>query len=168
MSGRTARRLLASALVLSLVGVPDASGASIKTRRAAVKYAKSKLGKPYVYGATGPSSFDCSGLMYAAYRKRIPRTSYAQLAASWHSRKRKVGDLLFRGSGHVGIYVGRGRAIHATRPGRPISYISASYFDSWGVPRLRKLHIKRRRPRLIAVSSPVRYDAKGHKWARLS
>lgn len=87
--------------------------------QAAVAYAQSKLGRPYVYGATGPNAFDCSGLTQAAWRSvgvSIPRTSYAQ-----YSGLRKVslsnlqpGDIIsFYGGGHVGIYVGNGYVIHA-------------------------------------------------------
>ena len=74
----------------------------------AVAYAYSKLGDPYVYGATGPSSFDCSGLVQAAWASAgvaIPRTTYEQVAAlpAVSTSNLQPGDLLFfDGDGHVG------------------------------------------------------------------
>lgn len=75
-------------------------------------------GKPYHYGAAGPSAFDCSGLVQFVYRRalaeRLPRTAAAQYHASKHiSRKSlRVGDLVFVKYGgsisHVGIYAGHG------------------------------------------------------------
>lgn len=94
--------------------------------------AKSKLGTPYRWGATGPNSFDCSGFTQWVYRKNgksIPRTSSAQKNAG---RKVSIsqarpGDIVWR-PGHVGIYVGGGRVIHAPSTGKTVSYTSASGF----------------------------------------
>ncbi|WP_030420766.1 NlpC/P60 family protein [Streptomyces sp. SCSIO 75703] len=90
---------------------------------AAVAYAYQKLGSPYVWGATGPHSFDCSGLIQAAYRSAgvsLPRTTYAQIGAGRPVSRAELrpGDLVFFYSGisHVGIYVGDGRMIHAPNP----------------------------------------------------
>lgn len=95
----------------------------------AVKYAKRQIGDMYGWGATGPRRFDCSGLTYASYRaagKRIPRTSYGQ----WRGLKRvkiknlRPGDIVvYYGGSHVGIYVGGGKIVHASRPGRPIKKV---------------------------------------------
>lgn len=82
--------------------------------------AAAQKGDRYSLGSIGPGAFDCSGLVNFAYRKAtgkvLPRTSY-QLAGSLErvSRKnRKVGDIaLYRGNGHVGIYVGKGRIAQA-------------------------------------------------------
>ncbi|MFH8405553.1 transglycosylase family protein [Streptomyces sp. NPDC018019] len=93
----------------------------------AAAYALRQLGKPYVYGATGPYAFDCSGLTQAAWRAAgvsIPRTSQAQ----WRGLKRvplknlRVGDLVayYRGASHIGIYIGGGRVVEAPRPGRSV------------------------------------------------
>jgi cell wall-associated NlpC family hydrolase len=82
-----------------------------KMRLSVWRYALRQRGKPYVYGDTGPRGFDCSGLVYAAYRAAgigMPRTTYGMLG-SWrlvrisksHARR---GDLAFFGSGHVEIY----------------------------------------------------------------
>ncbi|MFF4303824.1 NlpC/P60 family protein [Streptomyces sp. NPDC001601] len=94
---------------------------------AAVAYAYSKLGSPYVWGATGPDAFDCSGLAQAAYRSAgvsIPRTTYAQIDAGRRVARSELqpGDLVFFYSGisHVGIYIGNGQMIHAPNPSAPV------------------------------------------------
>ncbi|PNG20613.1 C40 family peptidase [Streptomyces cahuitamycinicus] len=94
---------------------------------AAVSYAYQKLGSPYVWGATGPNAFDCSGLVQAAYRAAgvsLPRTTYSQIAAGRRVSRSELlpGDLVFfyAGISHVGIYVGNGRMIHAPNPSAPV------------------------------------------------
>ncbi|MET8409232.1 NlpC/P60 family protein [Streptomyces sp. NPDC005195] len=94
---------------------------------AAVSYAYGKLGSPYVWGATGPDAFDCSGLAQAAYRSagvQLPRTTYAQINAGRRVSRSELlpGDLVFFYSGisHVGIYVGNGMMIHAPNPTAPV------------------------------------------------
>ncbi|RZB17633.1 NlpC/P60 family protein [Streptomyces sp. F001] len=94
---------------------------------AAVSYAYQKLGSPYVWGATGPDAFDCSGLIQAAYRSAgvsLPRTTYAQIDAGRRVSRSELlpGDLVFFYSGisHVGIYVGNGQMIHAPNPSAPV------------------------------------------------
>lgn len=93
----------------------------------AVAYAYGKLGSPYVWGATGPDAFDCSGLAQAAYRAAgisLPRTTYAQINAGRRVSRSELrpGDLVFFYSGisHVGIYVGNGQMIHAPNPSAPV------------------------------------------------
>ena len=82
-----------------------------RLRMSAWHYAVRQHGKPYIWGGTGPAGFDCSGLVYAAYRRlgiTLPRTTYGMLG-SWRlvripkSRARR-GDLAFFGSGHVEVY----------------------------------------------------------------
>ncbi|WP_407560643.1 NlpC/P60 family protein [Streptomyces sp. 184] len=95
----------------------------------AVSYARGAVGSPYVWGATGPSAFDCSGLTQAAWGAAgvsLPRTTYTQ-AASGSTVSRSAlapGDLVFYYSGlsHVGIYAGGGQIIHAPRPGATVRY----------------------------------------------
>ncbi|MFJ4853909.1 NlpC/P60 family protein [Streptomyces sp. NPDC088730] len=94
---------------------------------AAVAFAYGALGKPYVWGATGPSSFDCSGLTQASWRAAgvsLPRTTYTQINAGQQVGRSELapGDLVFFYSGisHVGLYIGNGRMIHAPRPGAPV------------------------------------------------
>jgi cell wall-associated NlpC family hydrolase len=95
----------------------------------AVAYAYSKLGDPYVYGATGPSTFDCSGLVQAAWASAgvaIPRTTYEQVAAlpAVSTNDLQPGDLLFfDGDGHVGMYVGGGYLIDAPQTGENVEKV---------------------------------------------
>ncbi|MGV9876794.1 C40 family peptidase, partial [Streptomyces cellulosae] len=93
----------------------------------AVAYARQKLGSPYVWGATGPDAFDCSGLVLAAYRSAgvsLPRTTYAQIDAGRRVSRSELlpGDLVFFYSGisHVGLYIGNGEMIHAPNPSAPV------------------------------------------------
>ncbi|MFE3740089.1 NlpC/P60 family protein [Streptomyces sp. NPDC059134] len=94
---------------------------------AAVAFAYGAIGKPYVWGATGPGSFDCSGLTQAAWRAAgvaLSRTTYTQINAGRRVTRSELapGDLVFFYSGisHVGIYVGDGQMIHAPRPGTAV------------------------------------------------
>ncbi|GGZ52659.1 hypothetical protein GCM10010371_10160 [Streptomyces subrutilus] len=93
----------------------------------AVAFARGALGKPYVWGATGPGSFDCSGLTQAAWRAAgvsLPRTTYTQINAGRRVSRDQLapGDLVFFYSGvtHVGLYIGNGQMIHAPRPGSTV------------------------------------------------
>lgn len=93
----------------------------------AVSYAHQKLGSPYVWGATGPDAFDCSGLVQAAYRSAgvaLPRTTYAQINAGRRVARSELrpGDLVFFYSGitHVGLYIGNGQMIHAPNSGSSV------------------------------------------------
>ncbi|MEU8829611.1 NlpC/P60 family protein [Streptomyces sp900116325] len=93
----------------------------------AVAFAYGALGKPYVWGATGPTSFDCSGLTQAAWRSAgvsLPRTTYTQINAGERISRSELapGDLVFFYSGvsHVGLYIGDGLMIHAPHPGAPV------------------------------------------------
>ncbi|MFI6337405.1 NlpC/P60 family protein [Streptomyces sp. NPDC050535] len=94
--------------------------------------AQSVIGSPYVYGASGPSSFDCSGLTSWAYAQAgvsIPRTSQAQANAGtriYSQSDLQVGDLvIFYGDmHHVGFYAGNGQVLHAPRSGTVVRYES--------------------------------------------
>ncbi|CEI73404.1 MULTISPECIES: SH3 domain-containing protein [Romboutsia] len=105
--------------------------------------AMAQLGKPYVWGAEGPNSFDCSGLTYYVYKQvgiTLPRVSTAQYSVgrsvSWNNLQ--PGDLMFSstdGSGritHVGIYIGNGQMIHAPKPGDVVqkTSINNSYWKN--------------------------------------
>ncbi|RKN46851.1 C40 family peptidase [Streptomyces hoynatensis] len=98
---------------------------------AAVAFAEAQLGKPYVWGATGPSSYDCSGLTQAAWRAagvEIPRVTWDQVNIGTRVSRDQLqpGDLVFFYSdiSHVGMYVGDGTIIHAPKPGDVITYES--------------------------------------------
>jgi cell wall-associated NlpC family hydrolase len=95
----------------------------------AVAFAYAQLGKPYQWGATGPGSFDCSGLAQAAWAAAgvaIPRDTYEQWAALPHIASSAIqpGDLLYYdGIGHVAMYVGNGYIIDAPQTGMDVQKI---------------------------------------------
>ncbi|MET9553326.1 C40 family peptidase [Streptomyces sp. NPDC006645] len=108
-------------------GAATAVAAPSSRAAAAIAYARGALGKPYVWGATGPNGFDCSGLTQAAWRAAgvsLPRTTYTQINAGKRISRAQLapGDLVFFFSGisHVGLYVGGGQMIHAPRPGADV------------------------------------------------
>ncbi len=90
--------------------------------------ARAQLGKPYVYGSDGPNSFDCSGLtmfVWAAASVALPHNAAAQYDAVRHvaTKDLRPGDLVFfghRGIGHVGLYIGGGKMIHAPYTGTSV------------------------------------------------
>jgi cell wall-associated NlpC family hydrolase len=98
----------------------------------AVAFAYAQIGKPYVFGASGPDSYDCSGLTMASWAAAgisIPRTSYEQWASLPHvpTSQLQPGDILvFNGAGHVGIYVGGGQLIDAPHSGLNVEKIALS------------------------------------------
>jgi peptidoglycan DL-endopeptidase CwlO len=113
-----------------LPGTGEAPNAAVST---AIAFAENQLGKPYQFGATGPDSFDCSGLVMEAYRAAsidIPRTSQQQWL--WGPRVKpsqvRPGDLVFfvgadgtvTAPGHVGLVIGGGKMVEAYATGFPI------------------------------------------------
>lgn len=98
-----------------------------------VAFARAQLGKPYQYGATGPGSYDCSGLTQRAHASvgvSIARTTYDQWnQGSAVSREAlQPGDLVFSNNrGHVAIYVGNNEVIQALKTGTVVSYYSIGY-----------------------------------------
>ncbi|WP_406197812.1 NlpC/P60 family protein [Kitasatospora sp. NBC_01560] len=114
---------------------PAAPAANGSRAAAAIAAAESKLGAPYVYGATGPGSFDCSGLTGWAYAQAgvsLPRTSQQQAGAGTNVgtniANAQPGDLIIYRSdaSHVALYVGGGQVIHAPKPGASVRYETAS------------------------------------------
>ena len=105
----------------------------------AVHMAERYLGVRYVYGGEGPSGFDCSGLVQYAYARigiSIPRTTYAQYSAGVPVSRSELepGDLLFFDHvGHVGMYIGGGRFIHAPHTGTvvQIGVLSGWYSENY-------------------------------------
>ena len=98
------------------------------TGQAIVDAARSKLGAPYAWGATGPSAFDCSSLTTWAYQqagKNIPRTSGAQASAGMNVPLSQLqpGDIVayYSGASHVGIYTGNGTIIDALNSSSPVA-----------------------------------------------
>ncbi|WP_420712264.1 NlpC/P60 family protein [Streptomyces sp. NRRL S-920] len=110
--------------------------------RKAIEFATAQIGKPYVWGAEGPGSYDCSGLTSKAWAKAgrgIPRTSQEQ----WKQLPRidvknmRPGDLIIYHSdaSHVGMYLGDGAIVHAPRPGRDVTIAGAGSMRILGVVR---------------------------------
>lgn len=88
----------------------------------AIAFALRQVGKPYVWGATGPNSYDCSGLVQAAYKAAgisLSRTTYTQVlqGTAVSCGDLKPGDLVFPNPGHVQIYLGNGQVVEAPRKG---------------------------------------------------
>lgn len=112
------------------------NGQDIPTNGSVVDYAVSRLGCPYVWGATGPNSFDCSGLTswcYAQVGKNITRTTYSQIGAAkavMAVSDAQPGDVLHR-SEHVGIATesGGGTYIYAPHTGDVVRYATSSSFN---------------------------------------
>ncbi|MEW1843971.1 NlpC/P60 family protein [Nonomuraea angiospora] len=101
------------------------TGPASGNARLALQFAFAQIGKPYRWGGTGPGSYDCSGLTQAAWRQagvELPRTTYTQW--DWGASRRvpldqlQPGDLLFsKGLGHMGMYAGNGKMVHAPQTG---------------------------------------------------
>ena len=108
-----------------------------------IAYAKTLLGKPYVWGAQGPNSFDCSGFTYYVFKNKagivLPRTSSAQSKYGTYVSKSnlKAGDLVFFDTNgandgnvsHVGMYIGNGQMIHASYG--QLKIVIANFNDSY-------------------------------------
>jgi peptidoglycan DL-endopeptidase CwlO len=112
------------------------NGPASGSARKALDFAFAQLGKPYSYGATGPGSYDCSGLTQAAWRAagvNLPRTTYQQINAGNRVSFANLqpGDLFFgNNAGHVGLYVGGGKIIHAPRTGKNVEVVPvAGYYQ---------------------------------------
>ncbi|GGS08041.1 glycoside hydrolase [Streptomyces humidus] len=110
--------------------------------KAAVQFATAQIGKPYVWGAEGPDSFDCSGLTSEAWKsagRAIPRTSQEQWKQLPHVpvEEMRPGDLIiyFGDASHVAMYVGDGSIVHAPRPGRTVTLAGAGSMPILGVVR---------------------------------
>ncbi|WP_431032978.1 NlpC/P60 family protein [Streptomyces sp. P6-2-1] len=123
-------------------GLPPGTAAVSGRAAAAVAAARSALGRPYVWGASGPGSFDCSGLMQWAWGQAgvgLPRTSQAQAGAGQRVplSQARPGDLVtFRSdASHVGMYVGGGQVIHAPHPGAAVRYESVHMLPIHAVTR---------------------------------
>lgn len=118
---------------------PPAPVPSGKAGQAALDAAFTQLGKPYVWGATGPGSYDCSGLTQWAYRQAgvsIPRTTKLQWDATTRisASQLQPGDLIFYSSNgsrsgiyHVAMYSGPGMRVHAPAPGKYVEHVPLSW-----------------------------------------
>jgi peptidoglycan DL-endopeptidase CwlO len=117
-------------------GSGDGTGSTPPSSKAGevIAFAKKQLGKPYVWGATGPNSYDCSGLTQDAWKTAgvsLPRTTWDQVEVGTKVAKSQMrpGDLVFfyDDISHVGIYAGDGKMIHAPKPGSTVTYESVDY-----------------------------------------
>ncbi|MFJ1674101.1 NlpC/P60 family protein [Streptomyces sp. NPDC088251] len=119
-------------------GTGSDSSASTKAEKV-LAFARAQIGKPYVWGATGPSSYDCSGLTQAAWKAAgvdIPRTTWDQVKVGTRvaTADLRPGDLVFfyDDISHVGIYKGGGMMIHAPKPGANVREESIYYMPIYG------------------------------------
>ncbi|MGV8872767.1 MAG: NlpC/P60 family protein [Rhodococcus sp. (in: high G+C Gram-positive bacteria)] len=119
-----------------LQNLTPGSGAS------ALQAGLTQIGKPYVWGATGPDGFDCSGLVMWAYKqvgKTVPRTSQAQAEGGTPVDQKDLqpGDvvLFYPDISHVGIYAGNGNVLHASTYGVPVKVQSMASFPYYGARR---------------------------------
>ncbi len=138
LSAKVCSIVLLLAFVFTMLPSNSALAATSK-RQAVVNTAYRYRGRPYVFGATGPRYFDCSGYVRYVFRQHgiyLPRTAAAQSRVGTTISKRNLvaGDLVFfkntykRGISHVGIYVGNNRIIHAfPRRGVTVDSLSNSY-----------------------------------------
>lgn len=120
---------------------PKTTSAPVQTSGSAasvVALAKAQAGKNYVWGATGPNSFDCSGLVQYVYKNaagvNLPRTTYSQVnvGQTVSMNNLKAGDLLFWGSAsapyHVGIYLGNGQYANAATPSQGVRVQNLTHY----------------------------------------
>ncbi|MCU1669513.1 MAG: NlpC/P60 family protein [Blastococcus sp.] len=121
---------------------PTAAAAPTGTAQAAVNTALAQVGKPYVWGAAGPSAFDCSGLMQYAWSAAgvaLPHSSSAQstMGVAVSRDQLQPGDLVFFYSpvSHVGMYIGNGQMVHAATSGEPVKVVSLDSMGSYNSAR---------------------------------
>ncbi|WP_393079281.1 NlpC/P60 family protein [Streptomyces sp. LN704] len=115
-------------------GTPATDSSYATKAGKAIAFARAQIGKPYVWGATGPGSYDCSGLTQAVWKAAgvtLPRTTYDQVNAGTTVPLSAIepGDLVFfyDDISHVGLYIGNGMMIHAPKPGAYVREESIFY-----------------------------------------
>ena len=119
--------------------IPSVSGKA----GVAVRYAYNAIGTPYVWAAEGPNGYDCSGLTLAAWRaagKSLPHNAAMQWDKVAHIGRGSLqpGDLVFySGLGHVALYVGSGKVIHAPTFGESVKLASVDMMSPYGYGRVR-------------------------------
>ncbi|MFB9234735.1 NlpC/P60 family protein [Plantactinospora siamensis] len=139
------KRLTASLpkTVVKVSGCPTIKGVVSSAASTAIRTACQQVGDPYVWGAVGPNSFDCSGLTQYAYKAAgISLTHYT--GAQWQSGRAvsradaRPGDLVFFYSDvhHVGLYLGDGLMVHAPRTGKPVQVSRIDYQPVQGFRRV--------------------------------
>ncbi|MFD3436051.1 NlpC/P60 family protein [Streptomyces sp. NPDC058685] len=120
-------------------GSGSSDGTSTAKAAKVLDFARAQIGKPYVWGAAGPSSYDCSGLTQAAWKTAgvsLPRTTWDQVKTGKRIETKDLlpGDLVFfyDDISHVGIYIGDGKMIHAPKPGANVREESIFYMPIYG------------------------------------
>ena len=134
-AAKPAQQQAASSQAPAQTAKPQASTQSNSSvAQTVVSAAQSQIGKPYVWGATGPNAYDCSGLVQYAYSqagKNVGRTTYQQAGAGQHVSvsQAQAGDILMWGDYHDAIYVGNNQYVHAPQPGQNVTQATiSSYF----------------------------------------
>ncbi|MGW7195420.1 NlpC/P60 family protein [Streptomyces chryseus] len=120
-------------------GTGSSSDAYAAKAEKVLAFARAQIGKPYVWGAAGPSSYDCSGLTQGAWKAAgvtLPRTTWDQVNVGTRvaTENLKPGDLVFfyDDISHVGVYIGGGKMIHAPKPGAYVREESIFYMPIYG------------------------------------
>ena len=115
--------------VASVAAAPAAAPTAVA--QTVVNTALAQVGKPYVWGAAGPSAFDCSGLAVYAFKaagRALPHSSrtLSTMGTQVSRAALQPGDLVFFYSpvSHVGVYIGNGQMVHASTPGKPVSVVN--------------------------------------------
>ena len=131
-------------------GPTDGSWGQSAQADTAIAFARAQLGKPYVWGATGPNSYDCSGLVQAAYKAAgvsLPRVTQAMILVGTPVARDALvpGDLVFPDIGHVQIYTNNGNVIEAPSAGKVVREVAM-----WGFMAAR---------RVVAAAPPPRAPA---------
>jgi cell wall-associated NlpC family hydrolase len=149
VSGGFAASAVAAGVLLAVLGHHSrtAGTAPDKAVAAAIAYAQAQLGKPYEWGGTGPTAFDCSGLVMAAYAAgsvSIARTSQEQWATEPHVSDPAPGDLVFfagadgtaSAPGHVGLVVDPSRDLMIDAYARGVPVHQETYGQPGSAPGL--------------------------------
>ena len=140
--GRIAAVLLAAGMMAgaTLSSAPRADAATKPPRLVAFHWAKTQAGKPYLYGGTGPNGYDCSGLVYEAYRHAgfaLPRTTQDMLASGKFGRTSspRAGELAFFGTGHVEFVTNERHTTYGALHSAPCSGGTSGTPAARGIPR---------------------------------
>jgi cell wall-associated NlpC family hydrolase len=122
----------------SIAPAPGTVAAPTAAAQVAVNTALSQVGKPYVWGGAGPSSYDCSGLVeyaYAAAGIALPHSSSMQstMGVPVSTANLQPGDLVFFYSpvSHVAMYIGNGQIVQASTFGQPVAVTQLSYMPAY-------------------------------------